>query len=286
MNTIYMTYKKPIPPFVIRRWQLLNPTYKIDFSLDKDCFMFLKKNFNEYVAKLFTTIPIGMYKADLWRLCKLYINSGVYADVDLVPYINIDKLDKNITFYSCVTEHTQTIFQAFIVNFSNPKNPLLFIFLLSFLLNHPYKYSNGPTYDMYNILKYNLNENLISDKTYSINKIKLPIIIGKSSKPIKYILLHYFPNDIKYTIQIKPHPCQDNFEFKIKNNTLIVKRLDTSRGWDYNHSVDLCISSNEKIFLFKENLGPNNDATRSYVTHGSNKILDSRDLNYANSKGW
>jgi len=53
---------------------------------------FLKNNFNGYIVNLFKVIHIGMYKADLWRLCKLYIHGGVYSDVDLVPYINIDTL--------------------------------------------------------------------------------------------------------------------------------------------------------------------------------------------------
>tara|TARA_B110000211_G_scaffold158151_1_gene179016 strand:+ start:7527 stop:7868 length:342 start_codon:yes stop_codon:yes gene_type:complete len=91
-KTIYMTYKKNIPYKVKNRWIEYNDSYNIDFSLDKDCLDFLKNNFNIY--NLFNNINIGAFKADLWRLCKLYKNSGVYADVDLVPYLNIDKLDK------------------------------------------------------------------------------------------------------------------------------------------------------------------------------------------------
>ena len=132
---IYMTYKKNIPDKVITRWKKLNPDYQIDLSLDNDCIRFLKNNFNKYVADLFLSINGGMYKADLWRLCKLYKNSGVYADVDLVPYLNIDSLDKDITFYSCLSINVKSIFQAFMVNFSKPKNPLLFVFLLSFLIS-------------------------------------------------------------------------------------------------------------------------------------------------------
>ena len=51
---------------------------------------------NNELVTIFNKLKRGAWKADLWRLCKLYINSGVYADVDLVPYLNIDKLDKNI----------------------------------------------------------------------------------------------------------------------------------------------------------------------------------------------
>ena len=72
-KTIYMTYKKPIPSLVYDRWKKLNNSYEIEFSLDKDCILFLQKNFNDYIVKLFEYIPHGMYKADLWRLCKLYI---------------------------------------------------------------------------------------------------------------------------------------------------------------------------------------------------------------------
>jgi len=83
-KTIYFTYKKECPNFVFQRWKKLNKDYDINFSLDDDCISFLIEHFNYYIADLFMKIPQGMYKADLWRLCKLYINGGVYADVDLV----------------------------------------------------------------------------------------------------------------------------------------------------------------------------------------------------------
>ena len=104
-KTIYMTYKKNIPNFIFNRWKELNPDYNIEFSMDEDCINFLSKNFNNHVVELFKKIPKGMYKADLWRLCKLYIEGGIYADIDLVPMVPIDSLiiEKNITFYSCLS---------------------------------------------------------------------------------------------------------------------------------------------------------------------------------------
>ena len=44
-KTIYMTYKKNIPPFVFYRWKMLNKEYNIDFSLDDDCIHFLQHHF-------------------------------------------------------------------------------------------------------------------------------------------------------------------------------------------------------------------------------------------------
>ena len=130
-KTIYMTYKKIIPDIVFKRWNLLNKEYKMELSLDNNCIHFLQKNFNDYIVKLFLKIPKGMYKADLWRLCKLYICGGVYADVDLVPYLDIDKLDKDITFYSCLSIDNRCIFQAFMINYK-PKSPLILQFIISF----------------------------------------------------------------------------------------------------------------------------------------------------------
>ena len=129
-KTIYMTYKKEIPDIVFNRWKLLNKEYKMELSLDHDCIHFLKQHFNDYIAELFSKIPRGMYKADLWRLCKLYICGGVYADVDLVPYLDMDKLDKDITFYSCLGINGTSIFQAFMLNYK-PKSPLILQFIIS-----------------------------------------------------------------------------------------------------------------------------------------------------------
>ena len=42
------------------------------FSLDKDCLDFLETNFNNNIYNLFNKIDKGMYKADLWRICKLF----------------------------------------------------------------------------------------------------------------------------------------------------------------------------------------------------------------------
>ena len=49
---------------------------------------------------------------------------------------------------------------------------------------------------------------------------------------------------------------------------------------------NICIRSEESIFLFKENTGENNNWITSYITVNNTKILDSRDLRYYNNGGW
>lgn len=285
-ETIYMTYKKPVPDFVYNRWKTRNPSYNIEMSLDAECILFLERYINRFVASLFNYIPKGMYKADLWRLCKLYINGGVYADVDLVPHLNIDNLSKDITFYSCLTPRTKSIFQAFMINFSKPKNNLILIFLLSFLINKPFEKINGPTFDMYDCIKYNLDgvdpEPFVR---YDLEEVKIKIDVGSSDKNVKKINLYYFPPYIKYRIQLKENTTGNKFTYRIYNNILFVKRVDENSGWDYDHSLDICIQSRESIFLFKEDW-EGEDWVHASVTIGSKKILDSRDINYHRNRGW
>lgn len=288
-KTIYMTYKKAVPLHVFERWKKLNKDYAIDFSMDEQCITFLENNFNPYIASLFKSIKLGMFKADLWRLCKLYISSGVYADIDLVPYINIDTLDKDVTFYTCLTSSHKSIFQAFIVNNSKPNNPLILCCLISFLINKPYDKTGiyTPTYDMYNCLKYNLNvPEIKADIKYKINVVKIPINIGPSNTNTKIINLFYFPDNIEYTINLKKNQFKDTFIFKISDNKLYVIRIDENTGWAHPHSIDICIDSKECIYLFNELYTPGKSIDYCYVAYKNNKILDSRDHAYFKNKGW
>jgi hypothetical protein len=273
-----MTYKKEIPTKVTDRWKQMNPSYTIDFSLDHDCIHFLREHFNDYIANLFISIPIGMYKADLWRLCKLYVYGGVYADVDLVPYINLDLLDTSVDFYSCISALDNSIFQAFIVA---KKHPLLYVFLLSFLLKNPYSNLNGPTYDMYQCLQYMIKQPILPHKKYEFD-VKIKINIGASHTNIKEIPLHYFPKFPSITIKLHDHSFSDKFSFKIQNNVLFVTRIDSPIGWDWPHAVDIGFKSKASIMLFEEHWGVNNQHTDCYVTHFKKKILDSRDKEFVN----
>jgi hypothetical protein len=283
-KTIYMTYKKPVPAFVLDRWKALNPEYRIDFSLDADCIVFLKQYFGAYFANLFVQIPRGMFKADLWRLCKLYISGGVYADVDLVPYVSIDSLITDATFYSCMSIDKKSVFQAFMI-VTKPRHPIILQCLISFIYNNPYTYANGPTFDMYNCLKYNIGI-LESETKYDLDTVKIVIPIGSSETPNKVVHLPYFDNKISYTLRLIQAPVSDRFRLKINGATLSVTRTDADAGWSHNHSCEILIQSKEAVLLFKETQDDGTHWSTSYVTHKGQKILDSRDLVYYQQGGW
>ena len=287
-RVIHMTYKHEPPNKVFDRWRELNPEYKTQLNLDKDCIDFLKEHFGSYVANLFVKIPEGCYKADLWRLCKLYVEGGVYADVDLVPHLNLEALDSDVTFYSCLSARPGTIFQALMV-VSKPRSPLILAFIVSFLINNPHTYFLGPTTDMYKCLQYNVDmEALLPETKYVLREVKIRVDIGVSENSVKLINLRYFPQHLANVarVEVYGHPHADTFEFELLNNYLVVKRVDAGLGWTHAHSCNICIPADETILLFPEHLGKDGDWVTSYVTHQGQKILDSRDLEYHHNKGW
>uniref|UniRef100_A0A6C0HQ77 Glycosyltransferase n=1 Tax=viral metagenome TaxID=1070528 RepID=A0A6C0HQ77_9ZZZZ len=60
----------------------LNPNYQVILYDDYDMDTFIKTNFNDYIYNCYTQLNVGAAKADFWRYCVLYINGGVYLDMD------------------------------------------------------------------------------------------------------------------------------------------------------------------------------------------------------------
>lgn len=260
-TTIYMTYHSLPPELVIRSWLALNPRANIDFSVDADCIAFLAKEFNPNIAELFKYIWRGMYKADLWRLCKLYIHGGVYADIDLVPFRSLEQITGSAsplptpTFYSCLSLGSPSVFQAFIKH-TRARSPLLLGCLLSFLVNKPYtNIDNGPTNDMYHFLLYNVRadikaragevdgvqipESLQPFIHYTLRKVRIPIHFSSCDEDI--VPLHYFPVGVTYTLSVSPNSRnqrilanKDKLNLKIENQCLIVS-VDAGADTDDAH---------------------------------------------------
>ena len=293
-----MTYKKDVPQYVLDRWLNLNPNYKIEFSLDDDCIKFLQEKFNDNMCNLFKNIKKGMYKADLWRLCRLYkhnetnhednnkLGLGVYSDVDIVPKVSIDRIiPYENTLYTCLSLIPFSIFQAFMIKNLSKNHCIFLVFIISFYVKEIHKKYNGGTYDMYNCFSYIFNKRfLLSNKLYTTDKIKLKIKIGKSDKNIKYIDLGYFDYKDDYEIVLHKKRYNDILEFKIENHILIVKNINNNNGWNYNYYCDIIFNQSLNLFLYKENgffLGCN-----QYVSYQNNKILNSRDHNYFINNGY
>ena len=90
---ILQTYKdNNLPSFVKENLQKLNPYWEYHFYDDEKVKDFLKEEYPDYVLKKFNSFDRGAHKADLFRLCWLYKNGGVYIDIDVEFFDSLDNL--------------------------------------------------------------------------------------------------------------------------------------------------------------------------------------------------
>ena len=84
---IYLTWStKKLPEKMqenVDKMKKVNPEFNVQLFDDNDCRKFIQNNFPEDILTAFDTLKPGAYKADLWRLCILYINGGIYIDIKL-----------------------------------------------------------------------------------------------------------------------------------------------------------------------------------------------------------
>ena len=65
-----------------------NQEFNIYIYDDKDCRNMIEKYFVKDVINAFDSLIPGAYKADLWRLCVLYLYGGIYQDIKMEPLNN------------------------------------------------------------------------------------------------------------------------------------------------------------------------------------------------------
>jgi len=84
---IFQTWStKDLPPKMKERVETLkqqNPRFTHYLFDDNDCREFIKNNFDHEILNAYDSLIPGAYKADLWRLCVLYIHGGIYMDIKL-----------------------------------------------------------------------------------------------------------------------------------------------------------------------------------------------------------
>lgn len=68
--------------------------FKYYFFDDQMCDKFMKQEFPD-LYQLYSSLPLPVMKADLWRYCVIYKNGGIYADMDTVLKIDPRMFLKN-----------------------------------------------------------------------------------------------------------------------------------------------------------------------------------------------
>jgi len=190
----------------------INPDYDFLFFNDDDCSHFLKTYFPKEVLKAFHSLVPGAFRSDLFRYCYLYINGGVYIDINkkfIIPLNEIIRFNDEIVLVQ--DRYDIGIYQAFIaiipnhilmknaidqciINIKNKRNDLEILEITGpILLQKEFIKLYGYTLDKSKELSIN---NLI----YLKNK---PIIIDKNGKEI--IHTHSIDKKIFQKLSDKKH---------------------------------------------------------------------------------
>jgi mannosyltransferase OCH1-like enzyme len=105
---IWQTYECPydeLPEYVkdcIKTWIDQNPTWEYRYMDAKEREKFVLNNFDDEWHNIFTKLPYGVLKADVWRHMVMYIYGGVYSDIDTICKGPIElwlKDDMNTTYF-------------------------------------------------------------------------------------------------------------------------------------------------------------------------------------------
>lgn len=99
-KVIYQTYSTTEIPFYakiqVRNFRRRNKNYRYEFYDDQQIEQFIKEHFNEKIYNMYQRIQIGAAKADFFRYAILYINGGIYLDLDSSITGNLDdQIDPN-----------------------------------------------------------------------------------------------------------------------------------------------------------------------------------------------
>lgn len=130
---IYQSWKtKNLPEKmqkIVEKTKQMNPEYEYELWDDTDCYNFILQNFGQNYADAFDVLIPGAFKCDFWRYAVLYVNGGIYMDLDMTPEVPFREIiRKDDQFVSIVDmkvllRHPCAIYQAFIA--CRPKHPIM-----------------------------------------------------------------------------------------------------------------------------------------------------------------
>lgn len=105
-------------------WKQQNPDYVYRFYTDADMRQTLEEGFSGRVVAAFDRLRPGAFRADMWRLGVLYLEGGVYADVDSLCLVGLSSwIHRGLHCVFVRDGDSADLYNAFIA--TEPKNPVL-----------------------------------------------------------------------------------------------------------------------------------------------------------------
>ena len=110
----------------------VNSDFEYTFMDNDECLKFIQTHFDDKFVQMYTSLPLDIMRADVWRVAVIYINGGVYCDTDVYFQKNISELIQNEELI-IFTEESGGVSNFFFA--AKPKHPALKAVLDLFVKN-------------------------------------------------------------------------------------------------------------------------------------------------------
>ena len=154
---IWQTYEseyKDLPPLALEcanSWQQKNPDWEYKYVSGKERAEFVLNNFGQEWFDIYNSYKANVLKADLWRYMCLYVNGGLYSDLDILCKKSIESFfDLSNNFIA--SEEPNGLGYSQMIFACEPNS----IFLKNIIDNIKIKYYEKNNYD--NIVDYETKE--------------------------------------------------------------------------------------------------------------------------------
>jgi hypothetical protein len=223
-KVIYMCHKdlKTIQQYS-QNWKRLNPEYEIKCYNNDMCYQFLFNNFPRVVSHIFSIIPDGPIKADLWRVCIIYKFGGLYVDADIEPLVPLrEYIKNNIDFVTCLSENKKFNPHFIMANKGDSVLRACIMEYIGFFKNKkPYSYWGWSIVDIFTkVLDSLRNKNV---DTCVLNNKNFQLIQETIDRPITSLYGYYCKYKNKRVLNNRYRSYDPNSHSFINNNNNKIK---------------------------------------------------------------
>jgi hypothetical protein len=190
-----------------------NPEYTYIYYNNINARKFIRNNFKDDINNAYDLLIPDIYKTNLLKYCFLYNKGGCCIDYKqgLKGYLRDFITTNNNTLFLCNDINEEGIIC------STPKNNIIEKIIKDYI----YNINTTSLYKNINIIKTDKIINSLINKNFSTDEIYY-----KNFQIIN-----------KYKIYIFPNNCNDIFLFDIKNTKLIIKKINSKNGWNFDMKI-------------------------------------------------
>ena len=141
LNFYTCWHTKDLPPLMKKNYDnlvLQNPEFNCHLYDESECRNFIQHYFGLTVLEAYNSLIPCAYKSDLWRICVLYINGGIYMDIKYQCVNNFKLIALTEKEYFVRDRHPNMVYNALIV--TKPLNPIMLKCINQIVINVKKKY--------------------------------------------------------------------------------------------------------------------------------------------------